>query len=284
MNPLVSPTSTFDVQSMGFPEKLQTRYWEIDGTPLSEYSWPLVKVNGIEPEIWLYLTSPVDFWRADSLVKEHYTLAWMREHMKPGDVFYDVGSNIGVMSMAAQVAVGGLEIHAFEPVYMNLGQMTRNLVLNRLNDNIHGWPFALWDEVGVQTIALNGAFPGTSLQTFETNGPGYHERVVTQRLDGLWELGIPFPNHIKIDVDGVEGKIMDGATFLLDNSALRTVQIEINHILHDEEVEGADRIYQMFEDFGFKLERKSPHGSWCGVAMGDLGVMTDIYDCLFVRS
>ena len=42
------------------------------------------------------------------------------------------------------------------------------------------------------------------------------------------EWGLPVPNHVKIDVDGVEHKIIKGAKSLLKNKKLKSILIEIN--------------------------------------------------------
>ena len=39
---------------------------------------------------------------------------------------------------------------------------------------------------------------------------------------------IPVPNHIKIDVDGIENKIIEGARQTLKNPILRSLLIEVN--------------------------------------------------------
>ena len=44
---------------------------------------------------------------------------------------------------------------------------------------------------------------------------------------------VPVPNHIKIDVDGIEPKIIAGAVQLLRNQALRSLLIETNLNLDD---------------------------------------------------
>ena len=39
---------------------------------------------------------------------------------------------------------------------------------------------------------------------------------------------MPFPDHIKIDVDGIENKIIEGGSKTLKNPQLKSILIEIN--------------------------------------------------------
>jgi hypothetical protein len=53
--------------------------------------------------------------------------------------------------------------------------------------------------------------------------------VPSVSLDSLhWDLGLPLPTHVKIDIDGFENRAMEGATKLLESGAVRSWAIEIN--------------------------------------------------------
>ena len=52
---------------------------------------------------------------------------------------------------------------------------------------------------------------------------------MTRTLDGLvYDDGLPCPTHIKIDVDGLEPAIVQGATRLLADRRLRSVLVELD--------------------------------------------------------
>lgn len=72
-------------------------------------------------------------------------------------------------------------------------------------------------KVGAETILLD----------VETDG-GSQQGMMGVSLDDLTgRFGLPFPNHIKIDVDGIEDLIVRGASKTLDGPALRTVLVEV---------------------------------------------------------
>lgn len=250
------------------PKSVPSRYW--NGGGRLDFPSQVVRVNEIEPDIWLHVTSHLDIWRAHGIAKEPYTLEWMQTYFKPGDVFYDVGANVGVMSMVAQAVVGGLEIHAFEPVYMTLGQMQRNLVLNEC-EGINLWPLALMKSTAVQSMTINTALPGTSLNTID-GAEGMQQLVFGWSMRELDRMNIPDPTHIKIDVDGVEDRTVAGIDLAIPS--LKTVQIEINHYLNGVTYD-ADSIYEAFDAAGFEMREKHPHINAAG--------KKEVFDCLFVR-
>ena len=75
----------------------------------------------------------------------------------------------------------------------------------------------------------------------------YVQGTVGAPLDDLWQSwGMDFPNHLKIDVDGLEDKIIAGAARTLQDNRLRSVLIEVSGKLGDE-----DPIFQQIIQAGF---------------------------------
>jgi FkbM family methyltransferase len=73
------------------------------------------------------------------------------------------------------------------------------------------------------------------------------ELVLAMTLDTLIEtFSFPVPNHIKIDVDGIEEKILDGMKLILHRPELQSVLVEINW-----ESSNPQFIQAVFRDAGF---------------------------------
>ncbi len=73
-------------------------------------------------------------------------------------------------------------------------------------------------------------------------------------LDDLTgRFGLPFPNHVKIDVDGIEDKIVAGASRTLEDPRLKTVLIEV-YMFEDM----ARKIEAAFFSRGFSLANAGP--------------------------
>ena len=74
-------------------------------------------------------------------VYEQGTTEYLRETLKPGDCFIDVGANIGYLSMVAAATVGNSgEVHAFEPVSTTFDLLEKNKTLNNFNRPSWGAP------------------------------------------------------------------------------------------------------------------------------------------------
>ena len=57
---------------------------------------------------------------------------------------------------------------------------------------------------------------------------------------------MPFPQHIKVDVDGLEHKIVAGAARTLQNPRVRSVMIEVN-----EELSSHRHLVELMTQWGF---------------------------------
>jgi FkbM family methyltransferase len=68
---------------------------------------------------------------------------WLAAVLRPGDSFYDIGANIGFLTLIGSRLVGqGGTVVAFEPLAENIQQLRKNIGLNRL-ENVRVEPVAL---------------------------------------------------------------------------------------------------------------------------------------------
>lgn len=209
-------------------------------------------------------------WRANSLlIKEPSTIEWI-DGMKKGDVFYDVGANIGSYSIYA--GVKGLKVYSFEPEAENYSVLIKNLNLNRIEPN--AYCIALSDQQEAGTLYASNAEAGGACHSFN-EAVGHDLKVrktpFTQGcfgvpLDVLVAGGLPSPQHIKVDVDGFEYKVIRGAEKTLRNG-VESILIEINPELvqHREMIEFLQGIgFSYNQEQVDKAKRKD--GTFKGVA------------------
>jgi len=64
-------------------------------------------------------------------------------------------------------------------------------------------------------------------------------------------MGLPSPNHIKIDVDGVEPSILRGAEKTLRSGGVRSLLIEANDTLPSR-----DEIVRIMRDYGYSVSEQ----------------------------
>jgi len=140
--------------------------------------------------------------------------------LRPGDVFFDIGANVGFFSLIAARCVGSEgRVFAFEPVPDIAAQLVTNAGLNGFT-NITVLPFAIADRDGSMNLQTTRHPGGATLEGFGTPGDRTGVITVTGRsLDSLVSEGaIPPPNVIKVDVEGAESAVLRGATALLSSA------------------------------------------------------------------
>lgn len=170
------------------------------------------------------------------LTREPDTLAWV-DSFAPDDVLYDVGSNIGVFSLYAAVARRA-RVVAFDPLPFNYAGLCRNIALNKVDDRVMPFCLAVTDQMVVSTLYVpQQAFtPGGSASTFgdepRTFGIALDTAVTHTAIgiaidDFIDQFDVPFPNHIKMDIDGIQDKVIKGARETLRDPRLKTAMLEL---------------------------------------------------------
>ena len=170
--------------------------------------------------------------------KEPCTLEWLGG-LGPADVLADVGANVGMYSIWA-AAQRGARVFAFEPESQNYALLNRNIALNGLQERVRAFCLALSDREGYDVLHLSGLEAGGSLHSYgaaldfrlEPMRAAFTQGCIAATLDGLVAGGaLPMPTHLKIDVDGLEHKVVAGARATLADPRLRLVQVELNRNL-----------------------------------------------------
>jgi FkbM family methyltransferase len=179
--------------------------------------------------------------RSRSLLnKEPLTVPWI-ETFSQGDVYYDVGANVGVYAIYA--GVRGARVFAFEPEALNYAELNKNIFLNDLHGRMTAYCIAISDRAEVSVLHLSTVSIGFSHHDFgenlwtEDKAIGRftlsHNRPqqgsVAFPIDDLVHRHkLPAPNHLKIDVDGIEWRVIKGARQVLQSESLRTVLLEVD--------------------------------------------------------
>lgn len=149
-------------------------------------------------------------------------LALIAPHLRPGMVAFDVGANIGYLSLYLRSRIGPSgELYSFEPEPENYAELESNLRRNGL-DNCHAVQAAVGPEEGSLTFAtgLNGYVP-------EDGAPGITVPVVT--LDGIVaKHGLPRVDFVKVDVEGFELDVLMGMKGLLTRPDKPILYVEVH--------------------------------------------------------
>lgn len=199
--------------------------------------------------ISLILQHPAEISRAESYeTKEPETLNWIDQTMRPGDVLFDVGANIGLYSLYAALRFKGqISCFAFEPEPANWKRLNDNIIVNDLSASLIAYGIAVSAAPGLDRFYLNpesftvseesGAQAGTAMHRLHSPcdfsgkqfSQGHVCGVACVSVDSLWqEYGLPVPTHIKIDVDGLESYVVEGMRHTLMRRELRHILLELS--------------------------------------------------------
>lgn len=160
-----------------------------------------------------YLTFEL-FWRGLGYY-EPITMLLTRELVRGGGIFYDVGANVGVYSLAQAILEPRLQVVAFEPNPKASQLLRANVNLNRL-DRITCESVAVSDGEGKAFLHLCPSDMSASLEEdFEVHTGG--QEVQRTSLDAYWEAHrSPARLVMKVDVEGHESAVFRGAADLLE--------------------------------------------------------------------
>lgn len=178
-------------------------------------------------------------WRASSIYeKEPWTLEWI-SGFNAGEILLDCGANVGMYTIWA-AATRKVKVYAFEPEAQNYALLNRNIMMNELKDNVKAYCMGLTNQSGLFDLHMADLRVGGSNHAVGDALDFEHEPLkarftqgcVAGKLDDLVASGaIPVPNHIKIDVDGFEPRVIEGARATLANSKVKSLLIETNQNL-----------------------------------------------------
>jgi len=192
-------------------------------------------------EIYLRVTSKTETFRVKACAKEPFTIDWIHSRIKEGDVLYDIGANVGAYSLvAAKKPGGGARVYSFEAGSANIAALSANVALNGLAGLVTPLPVALSDRTAMDVFNLRDIEPGGARHALGQNatpedGPTlFPQPVMVFRLDDLVEqFGLPPANHIKLDVDGGELAVLNGAARTLASPHLRSLLVEVSTSLSE---------------------------------------------------
>jgi FkbM family methyltransferase len=147
-------------------------------------------------------------------------------YLRPGDTFVDAGANVGIFTAYASRAVGksGCVI-AFEAHPLISTVLAENVALNKLT-NVTVVTAALGDKAGELKMKYPRADPGSTHVAIRPSAEDATVPVVT--LDAaLRERGVAHADYLKIDVEGFERQVLEGAMDTITRNPTIIVQTEV---------------------------------------------------------
>lgn len=154
---------------------------------------------------------------------EFSDMAFVLHVLRPEDTFVDVGANVGSYTILAGSAVG-TRGYAFEPVPNTFRKLVDNIRLNRMEDRVQAFNVGLAQSEGV--IRFTSDLDTVNHALAENEAAANIIEVKVTSLDQA--LSDAHPNLMKIDVEGYETPVLEGAAKTLSDSRLHSIIMELN--------------------------------------------------------
>jgi FkbM family methyltransferase len=177
--------------------------------------------------------------------------------LRPGDVFVDVGANIGLFTLIAAKVVGNTgHVYTFEPCSKTYQRLLDNVQLNRLN-NVSCYQLALSDEETETEMAilLEGFDAWNSLIK-----PVAIEQFAVERVNcKTWNKFTQENNLIgrvtmmKIDVEGWESHVLLGGENVFSRKDAPVLQVEFTEKASNSAGSSCEELYHLLEEFGYQM-------------------------------
>jgi len=173
--------------------------------------------------------------------------------LQPGDVFVDVGANVGWFTLLASTIVGETgRIHAFEPRAETGDYFEKTVMLNRLQDQVTVYRYGLADGEGQGCLnwAKDTDNPGGSFLADDVAS----ERMETQSvaLRQLDQLGLQRVDFMKVDVEGAEMRVFRGARATLERCRPMILSELSPEMLERGSGAHTDAFFAFFKELGYR--------------------------------
>jgi FkbM family methyltransferase len=154
---------------------------------------------------------------------EFEDMAYLLHVVGSEDLFVDIGANVGSYTILA-CAVKGARGYCFEPVPPTFERLMDNIRINDLSGRVEARNVGISDREG--ELVFTAGENCTNHVVSDDEAPSDVVRVEALPLDAILEG--EFPSILKIDVEGFETPVLEGARATLRRESLHSVIMELN--------------------------------------------------------
>jgi len=182
---------------------------------------------------------------------EFEDMAFVLHCLRPTDLFLDIGANAGVYTILSSKVVGARSI-AFEPIAETIERLTDQVNVNRIREKVVIRNVGIGNENCFLTFTNNSdTINKVSLKQSADNTT----KVEVKKLDD--EIAIQGPTLLKIDVEGFEYNVIEGAGKVLSNPNILGLIIELNGS-GDEYGHSNDHVHALIIGLGYTAYKYDP--------------------------
>ncbi|MDP2913126.1 MAG: FkbM family methyltransferase, partial [Candidatus Omnitrophota bacterium] len=173
------------------------------------------------------------------------------------EYFFDVGSNIGLVSLNVLSEVPDTIIFCFEPGPHQNANLKKTIALNNLSEKIRLYQFSLGDIKGESRFAVHRPAHTSADGFYDTGRAGKCEfiKVAVETLDSWWEsVGRPLVKVMKIDTEGAELLVLRGGMEFIKRCE-PVIMLEINKDNFKPYPYSEKDIVKWFSEIGYELKK-----------------------------
>lgn len=228
----------------------------------------------------------------------------IREQLKPGETAFDIGANIGYVSLIMAKLVGETgHIYAVEPDQRNFEVLQKNIVLNGYESRFTTERLGISDQVGELLFHRSKRSNLGSFGRIHKDCPGSENTPVTT-LDEYLKPHEKLPTFYKMDVEGHEVQILRGMRGVAKRSASGTkILIEVHPQFFGEQrfepelremvalgfgfkyvISAAIAQPKLFKEKGYTPKRVYESSGWYRGVYDDISTEDAIYFCSYAHS
>jgi len=147
---------------------------------------------------------------------------FLLSRLQPGDLFIDVGANLGHFSMLA-AGISKARVLAIEPIPSTFEKLERNIALNKLGHLVSCINKGLGEKQGTLRFLTDRTVMNRVALDRENNTLDVEVCTLDELLEGKEAV------FLKIDVEGFELPVLKGATKTLSKASLKYLMLEFNN-------------------------------------------------------
>lgn len=170
-------------------------------------------------------------------------MEWFLSQKLPEGLILDVGANQGLTSVFYALTHRNRQVATFEPNRFNNVQILKNLSLNSIS-NVCLYPYA----AGKETGKIRMSEFSNSGRLVDERSKGYE--TVVQRLDAVVSTDVAF---LKIDVEGMELDVLQGASGLFDRNR-PILDVEIHLFTVEQRIQMLESIIEFINQWNYSIE------------------------------
>ena len=174
--------------------------------------------------------------------------------LRDGDVVFDIGANVGAYCVPIGKSFPNIQVYAFEPIALNAALIQVSLLVNQLR-SVHIVRKCVSNESGMVEFSLAEDSAYSSMVDTRRKSEVEKFQCESTSLNDFCGKGdSAFPDVMKVDVEGAELKVLQGASSLFDggNTRPRLVLMELysqNLSVFDASI---DDVTSLMERWGYR--------------------------------